>query len=407
MPAYEYKALDKSGKLKKGLLEGDSEKLVRQQLRDTGLVPTEIQQIAGGSAAKKNTNNRFLNTKLSTADLSLFTRELYTLLDAGTPLNDALSSMAKQEESKHMSRFISSLHNKVAEGHGLASALAQAPVNVDKDVIATIQAGEESGYLDQVLSRLADAVEQRDQLNKKMKTALIYPVLMVVVAVLIVLFLMVYVVPKVVKVFDNMNQALPPLTQGLLSMSDFIQNQWALLLVLFIALWLGFLWTMKQPAGRYRVHQLMLKTPGLKKFLIYSTAARWARTLGVLLSSGVAIQDALKISSEVVTLEPLKKPVLKMGDDVREGESVAKAMQTAGFFPPLMTNLVKTGEGKGQLDSMLLKAAKHYEFSVETAANTLVSILEPLLIIIMGAVVLTIVLAIMMPIFEMNQMVGG
>lgn len=407
MPAYEYKAIDHSGKLKKGLLEGDSEKQIRQQLRDQGLVPTSLEEISGKSIQGSEQSKSLFASSIKTADLSLFTRELYTLLDAGTPLNDALKSMVQQEESKHMTRFVTSLHTKVAEGHSLASAMAQAPYTVPKDVIATIQAGEESGYLDQVLSRLAESIEQRDQLNKKMKTALIYPILMVVVAVLIVFFLMIYVVPKVVKVFDSMQQTLPPLTQGLLSFSDFIQNHWGWLLFGFVAIWGAFAWTMRQEKGRYKIHKVMLRTPGLKKFLVFSSAARWARTLGVLLSSGVAIQDALRIAAEVVTLEPLKKSVLKMVDDVREGEPVAKAMQTAGFFPPLMINLVKTGEGKGQLDNMLLKGAKHYEFSVETAANTLVSILEPLLIIIMGGVVLTVVLAIMMPIFEMNQMVGG
>lgn len=406
MPAFEYKALNASGKLKKGFLEGDSEKQIRQMLRDQGLVPTEIETLSKAPKANLEGKHSLFISPIKTADLSLFTRELYTLLDAGTPLNEALKGIAQQAESKQMKRFVTSLHSKVAEGHGLASALNQAPFIVPTDVIATIQAGEESGYLDKVLSRLAESIEQRDQLNKKMKTALIYPILMVVVAVVIVFFLMMYVVPKVVKVFDNMQQTLPPLTQGLLSFSDFIQHQWGWLLFFGVVVWGLFIWLMRQPKGRYKVHKILLRTPGIRRFLIYSSAARWARTLGVLLSSGVAIQDALKIAAEVVTLEPLKKAVLKMVSDVREGESVANSMQVAGFFPPLLLNLVRTGEGKGQLDAMLLKGAKHYEFSVETAANTLVSVLEPILIIVMGAVVLTVVLAIMMPIFEMNQMVG-
>ena len=407
MPAFEYKALNAAGKLKKGFMEGDSEKQIRQLLRDQGLMPTDIEPLTKSPKQALSAKHGLFVTPIKTSDLSLFTRELYTLLDAGTPLNEALKSISQQAESKHMRRFVTSLHTKVTEGHSLASAMAQASFKVPTDVIATIQAGEESGYLDKVLSRLAESVEQRDQLNKKMKTALIYPILMVVVAIVIVLFLMMYVVPKVVKVFDNMQQNLPPLTQGLLSFSDFIQNQWGSLLVLALVTWGFFIWLMRQEKGRYKVHAFMLKIPGLKRFLIYSSAARWARTLGVLLSSGVAIQDALKISAEVVTLDPLKKAVINMVSDVREGESVAKSMQTAGFFPPLLLNLVRTGEGKGQLDTMLIKGAKHYEFSVETAANTLVSVLEPILIIIMGAVVLTVVLAIMMPIFEMNQMVGS
>lgn len=406
MPAYEYKALNQSGELKKGFLEADSAKQVRQILRDKGLVPTQISSISKTRHVSGRVSSGLFASHIKTADLSLFTRELYTLLDAGTPLNDALKSMAHHHRSQQMKRFVTSLHTKVAEGYSLAEALLQGPYKVPLDVVATIQAGEESGCLDRVLSQLADSVEQRDQLNKKMKTALIYPLLMVVVAIFIVLFLMVFVVPKVVKVFDNMNQTLPPLTQGLLGLSDFIQQQWGWLLAVCFAVWGFFIWLMRQERGRFRVHALLLTIPGLKNFLIFVSSARWARTLGVLLASGVAIQDALKIAAEVISIAPLKKAVLQMVEDVRQGDSVAKAMLTAGFFPPLLLNLVKTGEGKGQLDSMLLKGAKHYEFSVETSANALVSILEPLLIIVMGAVVLTVVLAIMMPIFEMNQMVG-
>ncbi|WP_127471111.1 type II secretion system inner membrane protein GspF [Thiomicrorhabdus aquaedulcis] len=413
MAVFEYRALTQQGQTTKGVLEGDGERQIRQMLRDQGLSPIEIRALDGSkksagqaSGRAQQTHQAWFGAKIKVDELALFTRELYTLLDAGIPLNQALKSLAGQAESKTLTRFLSSLHTRVSEGYSLATAMEMAPAKVSHDIIATIQAGEESGHLDKVLSRLADAVEQRDQLNKKMKTALIYPALMVVVAVLIVFFLMVYVVPKVVSVFDNMQQALPPLTQGLLSVSEFVQNQWPLMLVAAVALWLWSIWLMRQAKWRFKVHTLMMNAPGLKRFLIYAATARWARTLGVLLSSGVPIKDALTISAEVMTLDPMKQAVLKMVTQVREGKTVGTAMTDAGFFPPLLLNLVKTGEGKGQLDNMLLKGAKHYELSVETAAATLVSILEPMLIIIMGGVVLTIVLAIMMPIFEMNQMVG-
>jgi len=406
MPAYEYKALNKSGQLKKGILEGDSEKQIRQVLRSDGLIPTVVNPI-NKKTTTHTQNKTFFQPEIKTAELSLFTRELYTLLDAGTPLAVALHDMAQQTESKKMARFIASLHNNISEGHSLAISLSIAPYKVANDVIATIQAGEESGHLDAVLSRLAESIEQKDRLNKKIKTALIYPFLMVIVAISIVFFLMLFVVPKVITVFDNMDQALPPLTQGLLTFSDFIQNYWGALLGLIVAIWLMFIWLLKKEPSRYQIHSVLLKMPGIRRFLIYSTTARWARSLGVLLSSGVTIQEALKISAEVITLLPLKKLVQELAENVREGEAVATAMHKAKFFPPLLLNLIKTGEGKGQLDSMLIKGAEHYEFSVETSANTLVSILEPVLIIIMGAVVLTVVLAIMMPIFAMNQMVGG
>jgi len=407
MAAFEYKALTASGQIKKGLMEGDSERQVRQQLREQQLTPVELRSIEQKKNTKATSTKLSLFTpKVQTSDLALATRQLFTLLDAGTPLTQALQSISQQAESKMMQRFLASLHTRVSEGYSLAHALDVAAYKVSDDFIATIRAGEESGHLDKVLSRLADAIEQQDQLHKKMKTALIYPILMVVVAIVIVFFLMIFVVPKVVGVFDNMQQALPPLTQGMLTLSEFIQAQWGSLIVLSLLIWVGFKMLMRQAKWRFKVHQILMRLPGLKRFLIYSATARWSRTVGVLLSSGVTATDALKISAEVMSLDPMKQAVEEMVVKVREGKRISDSMKQAGFFPPLLLNLVQTGEGGGELDNMLLKAAKHYEQEVENAATTLVSILEPMLIIIMGGVVLTIVLAIMMPIFEMNQMVG-
>jgi len=407
MAAFEYKALTVTGQVKKGLMEGDSERQVRQQLREQNLTPVELKSIEQKKGSSNTLSKVSLFTpKVQTADLALATRQLYTLLDAGTPLTQTLQSISQQAESKMMQRFLASLHTRVSEGYSLAQALEMAPYQVSEDFIATIRAGEESGHLDKVLSRLADAIEQQDQLHKKMKTALIYPILMVVVAVIIVFFLMIFVVPKVVGVFDNMQQALPPLTQGMLTISEFVQAQWGTLIALVILVWIGFKLLMRQDKWRFKVHQLLMRTPAVKRFLIYSATARWSRTVGVLLSSGVTATDALKISAEVMSLDPMKQAVEEMVVKVREGKKISLSMQQAGFFPPLLLNLVQTGEGGGELDNMLLKGATHYEQEVENAANTLVSVLEPALIIVMGGVVLTIVLAIMMPIFEMNQMVG-
>ncbi|MCF6299481.1 MAG: type II secretion system F family protein [Thiomicrorhabdus sp.] len=406
MAVFEYKALTKEGKTTKGLQEGDSERQIRQILRDKGLTPVALVQIEKKSTQANAAKKSFFVPKLKVAELALFTRELYTLLDASTPLKEALKALSTQSESKQVARFITSLHTHVSEGYSLANSMALAPVSIPRDIIATIQAGEESGHLDKVLSRLAESVEQQDKLNKKMKAALIYPMLMVVVAIVIVFLLMIYVVPKMVSMFDNMQQTLPPLTQGMLSLSAFIQAQWPLMLVVAIAVWLGSIWAMKRPKWRFAVHSFLLKIPGLKRFLIYSATARWSRTFGVLVLSGVAIKDALKISAEVMTLDPMKKGVLDMVEEVREGKPVHHAMKTVGFFPPLLLNLVKTGEGKGQLDTMLIKGAEHYENAVESAATALMSVLEPVLIVVMGGIVLTIVMAIMMPMFEMNQMVG-
>jgi len=326
-------------------------------------------------------------------------------LEAGMPLTQALQGVAQQAETKVLQRFLTGLHSKVAQGYSLAQALTQSAYKVGQDYIATIHAGEESGHLEAVLSRLADTIEQQERLRKKVQSAMIYPILMVVVAVAIVFFLMVYVVPKVVTVFDNMSQTLPPLTQGMLSVSEFIQTRADMMLMVLVLSIVGFKWLMTKDKWRYRWHALLLRTPLLKRFLVYSAVAKWSRTFGVLVSSGVPVKSALHISSQVMTLMPLKEKILQLEEDVRKGVALGQAMKTSRVFPALLLNLVQTGENSGQLDAMLLKGASHYEHQVETSASTLVSLMEPLLIIIMGGVVLTIVLAIMLPIFEMNQMI--
>ena len=403
MATFQYEALTPEGKTQKGQAEGDSARQVRQQLKEQNLMPLKVQPVVE-KRAKALQAVRF-KRKLSVADLSLTIRQLHTLLQAGKPLADALNVLAKQARRKNVQQFLSALYDAVTEGKPFAEALRISAFRVPEEVIATIAAGEESGHMVAVLSRLAEAIERQEKLRKKMQSALIYPTLMVVVAISIVFFLVVFVVPKVVSVFQNMNQALPPLTQGLIQLSDFLQQHWGVILLgggIFI---LGFKWLMRSESWRYRFESLILQLPGLRTFLIYSASARWARTLGVLLSSGVPVLQALKISAEVVSLLPLKAKVVAMIEQVRKGQSVSQAMTQAGFFPLLLINLAETGEGNGRLDEMLLKGAQRYEEDVETAAQTLISILEPVLIMVMGAVVLTIVLAIMMPIFAMNQMV--
>lgn len=403
MATFQYEALTPQGKTLKGRAEGDSARQVRQQLKEQNLMPLKVQPVVekGQSVLKAMS----LKKKLSIADLALTIRQLHTLLQAGKPLADALQVLAKQAQKRGLQQFLSALYDAVSEGKSFAEALRLSPFRVPEEVIATIAAGEESGHMVAVLSRLAEAIERQEKLRKKMQSALIYPTLMIVVAVSIVFFLVVFVVPKVVSVFQNMHQALPPLTLGLIQLSDFLQQHWGTILLGILVAVVGFKLLMRSHKWRYRLESLLLRLPGVRTFLIYSASARWARTLGVLLSSGVPVLQALKISAEVMPLLPLKEKVEAMIEMVRKGNSVSKAMTQAGFFPLLLVNLAETGEGNGRLAEMLLNGAERYEEDVETAAQTLISILEPALIIVMGGVVLTIVLAIMMPIFAMNQMV--
>jgi len=403
MATFEYKALTSSGSTKKGKIDGDSSRHVRQLLRDKGLTPLEV----NSQEAKKSDalRSQWLKTKIKTQDLTLLTRQLYTLLEAGMPLTQSLKAVSEQSESKVIQKFLSQVYSKVIEGHSLAQAMTISGFQVSEEFVATIRAGEESGNLEQVLSRLADSIEQQEKLNKKLKSALVYPTIMIVMSIGIVFFLMLFVVPKVVTVFDNMDHELPALTQNMLAMSEFMQANWLLIMLMFAGLWVAYKILMKKDNWRSKRDSILLATPVLGRFLVFASAARWARTTGVLLASGVAVTDALKISSEVMTLLPLKNKILAMGEQVREGKRLQDAMKQAKFFPALLLNLVQTGEGSGKLDVMLLKGASHYESEVESSATTLVSLIEPIMIIVMGGVVMTIVLAIMLPIFEMNQMV--
>ncbi len=403
MATFQYKALTTTGTTEKGNLDGDSSRHVRQQLRDKGLTPLEVNSLE--TKRTDTIKSKWLKPKILTTDLTLLTRQLYTLLEAGMPLTESLKAVSEQSESKVVQKFLSQVHSRVIEGHSLAQAMTISGFQVSEEFIATIRAGEESGHLEQVLSRLADSIEQQAKLNKKLKAALIYPTIMVVMSVSIVFFLMIFVVPKVVTVFDNMDHELPALTKGLLSVSEFMQENWLLIAIIFAGLWIGYKILMQKDSWKIKRDILLLKMPVLGRFLVFASSARWARTTGILLASGVAMTDALKISSEVMTLLPLKNKILAMGEQVREGSRLQDAMKVAGFFPALLLNLVQTGEGSGRLDVMLLKGASHYESEVENSAATLVSLIEPIMILVMGGVVMTIVLAIMLPIFEMNQMV--
>lgn len=404
MANYEYQALTPDGKRKKGNLEADSPRQVRQQLRQQDLMPIDVKSI---DRKKRDLLHTPILTaqKISANDLMLMTHQLHTLLKSGMPLAESLNAVAQQTNGKRLQRFLFGLHTKVLEGHTFAQALRTSHYQVSEEFIATVSAGEQSGHLVAVLSQLGEAIRRQEKLRKKIQTAMIYPIIMLVMSFFIVLFLLVYVVPKIVTVFTQMKQTLPPLTQGLLDTSDFLQAHWLTLLIATLLLFGLYRFAMKYDIWHSRRDALLLRIPFLNRFLVFATCARWARTLGVLLSSGVAVTDALRISTEVITLMPLKQKALAMVGNVREGSQLQTAMQQAGFFPPLLMNLVQTGEGSGQLDKMLMDGAEHYETEVENASSTLISLVEPLMILVMGGIVLTIVLAIMLPIFNMNQMV--
>lgn len=397
---FHYRALTATGRMRQGTQEADSARAVRDWLRQQGLTPVEV------SPVQAKTPRHLWRPTVSTADLALFVRQLQTLLETGTPLSEALRLLMRQYGHGIMQRLAGWLYEQVQQGYGLAQAMSSAPVRLPADLIAAVRAGEESGHLDAVLSRMADALEAQDALRKKLLSALIYPALMVVVALAIVFFLMSYVVPKIVTVFDSLHQTLPPLTQAMLTFSAMVQAHGGLILLGAALAVVMLVWLWRQPQSRRWMQGGLLRLPLVRQLLIEASTARWARTLGMLLDAGVPVVMALRIANETVTVLPLRARLTPLVDRVSKGERITAVMESAGFFPPLMLHLTASGEHNGQLAAMLLKGAQRYEQNVARMAQTLVALLEPLMIIIMGGVVLTIVLAIMLPIFSMNQMVG-
>lgn len=408
MAAFEYLALDDRGREKKGVLEADTARLARQLLRQQSLTPLEI---AEASQREKNKSDNSSGTPsfrggIKTNDLALLTRQIATLSAAGTPLEESLSAVSRQTEKPRIKSLLLSVRSKVLEGHSFASALKDYPKVFPEIYQATVAAGEQSGHLDAVLERLADYTEEKQAANATVKKALIYPTMLVVASILIVGFLLAYVVPQVVQVFDGMDQELPALTQGMLASSAFVR-QWGLLVV--IVLFIGFVIfqrAMRGEAFKTKVHGFMLKLPLFKRLIRGFNTSQFARTLSILAASGVEVLEALDIGAQVITNRPMRKAVNTAAAQVREGLPLSSALERTGYFPPMLLHLIASGEQSGQLDSMLEKAATHQERELNSLMAIFLGLFEPVIILVMGGIVLTIVLGILLPIFEMNQLVG-
>ena len=410
MAAFDYIALDGRGREKKGVLEADTARLARALLRQQSLTPLEVAETSGRSRSAANDKNAkavpTFRGGIKTQDLAMLTRQIATLSAAGSPLEEALSAVSKQTEKPRIQSLILSVRAKVLEGHSFASALKDYPKVFPEIYQATVAAGEQSGYLDAVLERLAEYTEERQIANATIKKALIYPIMLVVASILIVSFLLAYVVPQVVQVFDGMGQELPPLTRALLATSAFVR-EWGLVVagVTFVAVVL-FKRGMNNDNFKHRVHAMLLRLPLMKRLIRGFNTAQFARTLSILAASGVPVLEALDIAAQVITNRPMRKAVDKAAAQVREGSSLSGALEKSGYFPPMLLHLIASGEASGQLDTMLDKAAAHQERELNALMSVFLGLFEPVVILIMGGVVLTIVLGILLPIFEMNQLVS-
>jgi general secretion pathway protein F len=402
MPAYEFVALDPRGRQEKGLLEGDTPRQVRGMLRDRGLTPLSVQEVAENRASR---SPLFQRGGWSHADLSLFTRQLSTLARSGLPLDEALAAVAQQTENKNVKRVVLGVRSGVVEGNALAVALAQFPTVFPPLFRATVEAGEQSGKLDGVLERLADYVERRQALQQKVMVAAIYPAFLVIFSLVVVTALLTYVVPKIVAVFADLDATLPALTRWLIALSDFLREYGLGLLVAIVACAILFANAMRSDPFKRRVHRLMLGLPLVGRLTRANNTGRFTRTLGILFGSGVPILDAMRIGTQVVTNLPMREAIETATMRVREGATVNRSLAESGLFPPIMLHLIASGESSGRLDDMLDRAAEQQEREVETLIGALMAALGPALILVMGGLVFGIVLAILLPIFDLNQLV--
>jgi general secretion pathway protein F len=405
MGAFEFTALDPAGRDQKGVLEGDTPRQVRQQLRDRGWTPLSVQEVAQREA--RAAGSRFqLRRGISAADLALLTRQLATLVRSGFPIEESLRTVARQTEKPRLRALLTAVRSRVVEGHSLASGLAEFPHAFPELYRTTVEAGEQSGHLEAVLDRLADYTESRQELQQKLQQVMVYPVLLTIMALGITTLLLTYVVPQVVQVFDNVGQELPLLTRALIALSEFMQAWGLALLVALVALVAGLRHLLRQAGPRKAFHGLLLRTPFVARLVRGLNTARFARTLSILTASGVPVLESMRIAGSVMTNLPMREAVDTATRRVREGSSISGSLEKSGYFPPMTLHLIASGETSGNLEDMLERAALNQEREMQTLIGGIMAAVEPLILVVMGLIVLVIVMAILVPIFDFNQLVA-
>ena len=407
MSIYAYTGLTAQGRAVSGVIDADSPKGARLSLRRDGIFPTGVdeEQIAASAGTTETARFTEIAGRISAQDLAVLTRQLATLVRAGLPLIECLGAIIEQMEQAKLKRVFSHVRQQVREGRSLADALQAHPRLFSTIYVNMVRAGEESGTLETVLTRLADYTEGQARLLRTVQSALTYPVLMMLVAGGIIVFLLAYVVPQVTRIFSETNQALPLATRILLGVSSFLAQAWWLILLGGALSVLGGLRLLRVPAWRTRYDRFMLRLPWVGRLIQRLSVARFARTLSTLLASGVPILTGLKIVTHLMNNSLLREVVETARTSVQEGESLAAPLRRSGLFPSLLIQMISVGERSGELEVMLSRAADAYDEEVTTALARVTSLLEPLTIIVMGGVVLFIVLAILLPIFQLNELV--
>jgi general secretion pathway protein F len=403
MPGFRYQAYNPDGKLHKGVLEADSARQARAMLREQGLTPYRVDVIAANDPAA---GARFRPVSLSETELTQMTRGLASLLEAGLTVEQAFNALIEQAENERARQVLAALRGEVIAGNTVAKALGSFP-NVFSELYRTlVAAGESSGQLPRVLTKLSDYLEDRQQMRARLSLALIYPAIVTVVAFVVVGALLVYVLPQVVQVFQHAHQQLPILTRALIALSAFLQATWGLWLVLIVAAGVALRVALKRPGARAAIHRFLWRRAMVGRMLRHLDAARLAATLSILVGSRVPILQALEAGTGVMTLVPMRDALTTAARGVREGMPLARALGATNAFPPVMVHLIASGETSGRLDEALERAARQQQNDIATRLAAFAALFEPAMILAMGGVVLVIVLAILLPIFQLNQLIG-
>jgi general secretion pathway protein F len=407
MPVYEYKALDNRGKQTKGSLDADSDRAARQKLRSQGIFVTEIHQAAGKiKKESRDISGYFKSDSVSTLDLSIATRQLSTLFTAGLPLVSALHALSDQTENQTLKRIVVAVRENVESGTSFAKSIAAFPKTFPKLYINMVASGEVSGSLDTVLVNLADYLEAQLELKRKITGALMYPILMLVICALVISALLVFVVPKIVEIFDKQGAVLPLPTQIVLAFSQSLTDYWYILILAIIFIIVGFKWYYKQPHGRARIDRFLLRAPLFGNIYTKICCARVLQTLGALLNGGVKLLEGLNIAKNIVGNVHVTAALESAQEGIREGRSLARELNKSGIFPPMVYHMVGVGEKSGELEQMLLRAGKAYETEVSNTLNSVTRLIEPLMMIGVGGVVLFIVVSVLMPMADLIDVVA-
>jgi len=405
MAAFEYQALDAQGHAIKGVLEGDAERQVRAALREKGLTPLRVEVIDQRAEASRGGWHFSFRRGIPGSELALLTRQFATLIHAGLTIEECLNALIEQAETARARAVLAGVRTRVLEGQSLARSLAQFPESFPDIFRSMVEAGEQSGKLDEVLERLAEYTESRQNLQQKVLLAFIYPALVTFVAAAVVVGLLVYVVPQVTRVFENTGQTLPMATRILIGISNFLRGGGWWWLVGVAAGIFAFRTALKEPHLKQRWHYFLLRMPLFGRLLRGTNAARLASTLGILTASGIPLLNAMQSAVQTVTNLPMRAAVDDALRQIREGGSLSRALGKTKLFPPLVVHLIASGEATGKLDQMLERAAAAQTRELENWVRALTALLEPVMILVMGGIVLFIVLAILLPIFEMNQLI--